>query len=179
MRWQDYLWLLLFSGACVLIYLYNKRRPRRSGSSQQRSKNPLTRREQKAWNELQAVGYRLEEVHPAVPVIMSVGEKTSSFNYDGNFIVSKGGESFLVKVMGGESPVMRAALRRELLLDCLFFQTEGVFIYHDEKGLEEVRFAFHGEPGGGRRRLLWKGALLLLIIAGLVFLGYLLKDTIF
>lgn len=179
MRWpQDYLWLLLLSGTYLLIYLFNRKRRRRS-KTPRRAGSPLTRREQKAWHELQAGGYRLDEIHPSMPVTMTMGGKKKNFNYEGNFIVSKGGESFLVKVIKGDSPLTWAGLRRELLLDCLFFQTDGVFFYHEERGqLEEVRFAFQSEQKG-KERLLWKAALILLIIIGIVFLGYLLKGSIF
>ena len=121
----------------------------------------------------------MDEIHPSMPVTMTMGGKKKNFNYEGNFIVSKGGEIFLVKVIKGDSPLTWAGLRRELLLDCLFFQTDGVFFYHEERGqLEEVRFAFQSEQKG-KERLLRKAALILLIIIGIVILGYLLKGSIF
>lgn len=179
MRWQDYLWLLLLSGTYLLIYTSSRKRRRRL-KAPRRAGSPLTRREQKAWHALQAGGYRLEEIHPSIPVKMTVDGRNKSFTYEGNFIVSKGSESFLVKVIKGDSLLTWAGLRRELLLDCLFFQTDGVFFYHEEKGqLQEVRFAFQSEPGGGRERFLWKAALALLIIIGALFLGYLLWQRLF
>ena len=178
MRWQDYLWLLLLSGACLMIYLA-RRKGRRRSKEKRRAASPLTRREQKAWRQLQAGGYRLEEIHPSMPVTMTLGGKRESFNYEGGFIVSRGGESFLVKVIKGDNAPARSALRRELLLDSLFFQTDGIFFYHEEKGrLEEVRFDYESAEGG-RGRLLWKGALILLIVVGIVFLGQLIRGSIF
>lgn len=179
LRPQDYLWLLILSGSYLLFFLYNRKR-RKSARPSRRADRPLTRREQKVWHKLQAAGYRLEEVHPSLPVTMTVDGKKKSFNYEGNFIVSKDGESFLVKLIQGENPLSWSALRRELLLDCLFFQTDGVFCYHEGRGqLEEVRFALQSGQGGGRPRLLWRAALLLLVILGILFLGYLLKDGFF
>ncbi len=178
MRWQDYIWLLLLSGAFLAFYIANRKGRRRSNSVR-RAVRPLTRREQKAWHLLQEGGYRLEEIHPSVPVTMIVGGKENSFNYEGDFIVSRGGESFLVKVIKGDSAPVRSQLRRELLLDSLFFQTSGIFFYHEEKGkLEEVRFAYGSAEGGGKG-LLWKGALILLIIMGIVFLGHLMRGSIY
>ncbi len=178
MRPQDYLWLLLLSGSYLLFFLFNRKRRKRAKPSR-RADRPLTRREQKTWHKLQAAGYRLDEIHPSLPVTMTVDGKKKNFNYEGNFIVSKGGESFLVKVIKGDSPLTWAGLRRELLLDCLLFQTNGVFFYHEERGqLEEVRYAYQGEQGG-KQRLLWKAVLILLIIIGIIFMGYLLRDGLF
>ena len=178
LRWQDYLWLLLLSGGCLIYYIFNRKKKSRSGAPR-RVSGPLTRREQKAWHKLQESGYSLEEIHPAIPVTMTAGGKVKSFNYEGCFIVSRGGEHFLVKFAPGESSLNRAGLRRELLLDTLFFQTDGIFFYHEEKGrLEEIRFDCRSEAGG-RERLLWKGALILLIITGILFLGHLLRGSIF
>ncbi len=179
MRWQDYLWLLLLSGGYLIYYIFNRKKRRRSKASRPPAV-PLTRREQKAWHKLQESGCLLEEIHPAVPVTMTAGGKTKSFNYEGSFIVSRGGEHFLVRLSPGESSLNRAGLRRELLLDTLFFQTDGIIFYHEEKGrLEEIRFDYRSEEQGGRERLLWKGALILLIIIGILFLGHLLRGSIF
>lgn len=178
LRWQDFLWLLLLSGGYLLYFIFNRKKRRRSGEPR-RPAGPLTRREQKAWHKLQESGYLLEEIHPAIPVTMTAGGKTKSFNYEGSFIVSRGGEHFLVKLAPAESSLNRAGLRRELLLDALFFQTDGIFFYHEEKGLlEEVRFDYRSQEGG-RQRLFWKGALILLVIMGILFLGHLLRGSIF
>ncbi|HOA35322.1 MAG: hypothetical protein WBK24_00375 [Dethiobacteria bacterium] len=178
MRPQDYLWLLLLSGSYLLFFLLNRKRRKRAKPSRPADR-PLTRREQKIWHKLQAAGYRLDEIHPSIPVTMTVDGKKKSFNYEGNFVVSKGGESFLVKLIKGDNPLTWTMLRRELLLDCLFFQTDGVFCYYEERGqLEEVRFAYRSEQGG-KQRLLLKAALFLLIIMGIIFLGYLLRDGLF
>lgn len=133
MRWQDYLWLLLLSGSYLLYFLFNRKRRRRK-KPRQWVDRPLTRREQKAWHKLQAGGYRLTEIHPALPVTMTVDGKKKSFVYEGNFIVSRGGESFLVKVIKGEGPLHWPGLRRDLLLDCLFFQTDGIFFLSGSPG---------------------------------------------
>jgi len=74
LRWQDYLWLLLLSGSYLLYFLFNRKRRRRK-KPRQWVDRPLTRREQKAWHKLQAGGYRLTEIHPALPVTMTVDGK--------------------------------------------------------------------------------------------------------
>lgn len=178
LRWQDYLWLLLLSGGCLIYYIFNRKKKRRSGAPR-RVPGPLTRREQKAWHKLRESGYSLEEIHPAIPVTMTAGGKVKSFNHEGGFIVSRGGEHFLVRLSPGEGSLNRAGLRRELLLDTLVFQTDGIFFYHEEKGrLEEIRFDYRS-GAGGRERFLWRGALILLIIMGILFLGHLLRGSIF
>ena len=162
----------------LLFFLFNRKRRKRA-KPPRRADRPLTRREQKAWHKLQAGGYRLTEIHPGLPVTMNVDGKKKSFAYEGNFIVSRGGESFLVKVIKGEDPLYWPGLRRELMLDCLFFQTDGIFFYLEAKEqLQEIRFTFQSEPGR-KERFLWKAALILLIIIGIVFLGHLLSDGIF
>jgi len=178
LRWQDYLWLLLLSGSYLLYFLFNRKRRRRK-KPRQWVDRPLTRREQKAWHKLQAGGYRLTEIHPALPVTMTVDGKKKSFVYEGNFIVSRDGESFLVKVIKGEGPLHWPGLRRDLLLDCLFFQTDGIFFYLEaQEKMQEIRFSFQSEPGK-KERYLWQAALILLITIGFVFLGRLLKGGIF
>lgn len=176
MRWQDYLWLLLFSGVAAAVYFMDRKGRRRSKTRRQRqADSPLTRREQKAWHLLQAGGYRLEEIHPSVPVTMTIKGKKSGFFYEGNFIVSRGSENFLVKIYSGANAPVRSALRRDLLMDSLFFQTDGVLLYDEARGqLEEIRFAYESEQGAGERRL-WKAALILLIVIGIAFLAYLAK----
>jgi len=174
MRPQDYLWLLLLSGSYLIFFLYSRKR-RKSARPSRRADRPLTRREQKIWNMLQAAGYQLEEVHPSLPVTMTVDGKKKSFNYEGDFIVSRGGESFLVKLIKADSPSSWSALRRELLLDCLFFQTDGVFCYHEARGeLEEVCFSYSREPV--ERPWPRKAVLLLLVIMGILFAAFLLRE---
>lgn len=178
MRRQDYLWLLLLSGSYLLFFLFNRKR-RKLKKPLRRVDRPLTRREQKAWHKLQAGGYRLAEIHPGLPVTMIVDGKKKNFSYEGNFIVSRGGENFLVKIIKGEEPLYWPALRRELLLDCLFFQADGIFFYVETKEQwQEIRFSFQSEPGK-KERYLWKAALVLLIIIGIAFLGHLLSGSAF
>ncbi|MGI6615832.1 MAG: hypothetical protein ACOX30_07450 [Dethiobacteria bacterium] len=172
MRRQDYLWLLLLSGSYLLFYLFNRKGKKRKKSAR-RVDRPLTRREQKAWHELQSSGFSLAEIHPALPVTMTVGGKEKSFNYEGNFLVTRGGKTYLVKVVRGEGPLHWPTLRRELLLDHLFFQTDGIFFYQEQKGqLQEISFSFQGEAGP-RERLLRRAALLVISL-GALYLGYLI-----
>lgn len=172
MRRQDYIWLLLLSGSYLLFYLFNRKRKKRK-KPLRRADRPLTRREQKAWHKLQDSGYRLAEIHPALPVSMSLDGKQKSFFHEGDFIVSRGGKNYLVKMIKGEGPLNWTALRRELLLDYLFFQTEGIFLYRENKGqLQEIRFSFQSEPSA-KSNFVRKAVLILLIALGAVYLGYL------
>lgn len=172
MRWQDYIWLILLSGSFLLFYIFN-RKSKKSRKPKPRSERPLTRREQKAWRKLEESGYRLVEIHPALPVIMSVDGKQKSFFHEADFIVSRGGKSFLVKTVKGQAPLNWNALRRELLLDYLFYQTDGIFFYREDKGqLQEIDFAFQSGPGP-RSRFIGKAALIVLIALGAIYLGYL------
>lgn len=172
MRRQDYIWLLLLSGSYLLIYLFNRKR-KKVKKPLRREDRPLTRREQKAWHKLQDSGYRLAEIHPSLPVSMSLDGKQKSFFHEGDFIVSRKGKNYLVKMVKGEGPLNWKALRRELLLDYLFFQTEGIFLYRENKGqLQEIGFSFQSEPGA-KEKFIRKAALILLIALGAVYLGYL------
>ncbi len=176
MRWQDYLWLLLLGGTALAFFLFSRtqgrkrRRPRRAD-------RPLTRREQKAWHKLQAGGYRLAEIHPEYPVTLTVDGKNRSFSYEGNFIVSRDGENYLVKITKGEEPLHWPTLRRELLLDALFFQADGVFLDLEAKEqLQEIRFSFQ-EEAAGKKQFLRRAALILLFAMGAAFLGHLISSS--
>lgn len=178
MRRQDYIWLLLLSGSYLLFYLFN-RKGKKKKKPVRRADRPLTRREQKAWHELQSAGYSLAEIHPSLPVAMSVGGKEKNFTYEGDFIVTRGGKSYLVKVVKGEGPLNWPALRRELLLDHLFFQTDGIFFYQEQKGqLQEISFTFQGEPGP-RERFIRRAALIALLSLGAIYLVYLITKGVF
>lgn len=175
MRWQDYLWLLLLGGSYLAYFLFSRKQGKQR-KRPSRADRPLTRREQKAWHKLQADGYRLAEIHPEHPVTLTVDGKIKSFTYAGNFIVSRDGESYLVKITKGEEPLHWPTLRRELLLDALFFQTDGVFLYLEAKGqLQEIRFS-RDEPAVNKQ-FLWRAALILLLAAGAAFLGHLLSSS--
>ncbi len=170
MVWQDYVLLLVVGGAALFYYLRQKRRPKKSARS--RTGNQLTRRELSAWRQLQAHGFKLEEIHPQIPIVIAAEAKKKEFNWEGNFSVSKNGRTYLVKVVRGDASLASAGLRRELLLDYLVFQPRGMFLYNGEKEvLQELNIIF--EPGagsGGREELLVRIILILLIVAGLALL---------
>jgi hypothetical protein len=175
LRWQDYLWLLLLGGSYLALYLFGRKKGKKR-KKRPRSERPLTRREQQAWHKLQAGGYRLAEIHPEHPVIMTVDGNRKNFSCAGNFIVSRDGELFLVKIIKGEEPLHWPALRRELLLDTLFFRTDGVFFYLEAKEqLQEIRFSFN-EPAV-KKQFLLRAALVLLLAIGAAFLGHLLSSS--
>ena len=171
MRWQDYLMLLLLLvGAYLVYFIKQKRKPK---ARRRRSGTQLARREQGAWRKLQARGYRLEEIHPFVPVTITCDRSKKDFTHEGDFTVSKGGKTYLVKVKKGDgSNLSSPGLRRELLLDYLFFLPDGLFLYDGEKEqLQELQISLAVEGyGGGKEKFLWQAALAVLIIAGLAFL---------
>lgn len=179
MRWQDYVLLLLMGGALLVYFRQRRRVPRgrRSAGGGGRRRERLTRREEAAWRILQTRGYRLEDIHPCVPVTLTVEDKSRHFTHSGGFIVGKGGKSFLVKIKRGEgTPLTAAELRRELILDFLFFQPAGLFLYDGEKDrLQELHLSFGGGSAGGKadNRLL-QLSLLLLIAVGVALLYRLL-----
>ena len=125
--------MLLLSGSYLLFYLFNRKGKKRKKPAR-RVDRPLTRREQKACHELQSSGFSLAEIHPALPVTMTVGGKEKSFNYEGNFIVTRGGKTYLVKVVRGEGPLHWPTLRRELLLDHLSFRQTVSFSTRSRRG---------------------------------------------
>lgn len=142
MRWQDYLFLILLLGGFLLyIKLSRKKRPLSSGARTGRRRQ-LTRREQAAWRKLQEQGFELRDIHPARPVALTCEQKSLEYIYEGGFTVKRGGKFYYVKIKRGEgSPLTSAGLRNELLLDYLFFQPEGLFLYDVEKDrLQALRF---------------------------------------
>ncbi len=169
MRPLDYLLLLLLSGAYLVYFIRRKRKP---PTARRRSDSRLSRREQSAWQKLQAGGYRLEEIHPSLPVTVSADDKKKEFTCDGDFLVSKGGQIYLVKVSrGGGVSISSPALRRELLLDCLLFQARGILLYDGEKErFQELSFLLNGGAETSRDRILWQAGLLMLIVIGIAFL---------
>lgn len=173
MVWQDYLLLLVVGGVSLFYYISRPRKPKRSART--RTSVQLSRREQAAWRKLQAQGYRLEEIHPEIPIALTMDRKQKEFAWEGNFSVSKGSRIYLVKVIRGEGPPSSADLRRELLLDYLVFQPRGIFLYDGEKEqLQQLDFVFN--PGGKRtdhKMLLVRVSLILLIAIGLVIIYHL------
>lgn len=171
MRWQDYLLLLLLAGAYLFYFIRQKRRPKKR---RRRPGGQLTRRELGAWRRLHERGFRLEEIHPSLAVTITEEGKKKPFSHEGDFFVARGGKSYLVKIKRGEGATLSSpGLRRDLLLDYLFFQPDGIFLYDAEKDrLRELQISLAGESGGGwsKERILWQAALVVLIVAGLVFL---------
>ena len=172
MRPLDYILLLLLCSAFLIYYLKQRRKPKRRRS--RRPGNQLTRRELKAWRKLQLQGYKLEEIHPTVPVKVICDQKEKGFTWEGNFTVTRGGKSYLVRVIKGDgaSSAARAAGREALLLDQLVYQPHGFFLYDEEKDeLMEVKFAFEeGAGSSARNYLLMRLGLILIITVALVLL---------
>ncbi len=83
----------------------------------------------------------------------------------------------MVKITKGEEPLHWPTLRRELLLDALFFQADGVFLYLEAKEqLQEIRFSFQEEPAV-KKQFLRRAALILLFAMGAAFLGHLISSS--
>ena len=128
MQWPDYLILALLAGVYLLHFLVYRKKPQ-AISRRRRSRDRLTRKEEDAWRKLQAQGYRLEEIHPSVPVTLTVEQKNRQFNFTGGFTVRKGAKTYLAKVKRGEASALTSTeLRNELLLDYLFFQPDGLLV---------------------------------------------------
>lgn len=169
MRPQDYLLLLLLGGAYLLYFLKQRRKPQKSRAK--RENIQLSRREQAAFRKLQDRGYKLEEIHPEIPVTLAAEQKKKEFTWEGNFSVSRRGKIYLVKVVKGDGSLASAGLRRELLLDYLVFQPAGMFLYDGEKEqLQELDLLFETGSGGGKEKLLVRISLIILIIVGLALL---------
>ncbi|MEW5784905.1 MAG: hypothetical protein AB1767_07515 [Bacillota bacterium] len=171
MRPLDYILLFLLIGGYLFYYIYQKRK--RKVRRQRRPGSRLTRREQAALRKLQTRGFKLEEIHPTVPVTITYEQKSKTFDWEGNFTVAKRGKIHLVKVIRGDDAASSAAVRRELLLDYLLYQPNGFFVYDGEKEqLQELNFSFDsgGGSGGGREKLLLRLALIVLILVGLALL---------
>lgn len=165
MRWQDYIIL----GVLVAGYLYfcfQERKPKKVKFPGRE----LTRKEEKTWRVLKDKGFRLQEVHPSVPVSMRRDGKEHSFAHAGELFVTKKGKLYLVKIKKDkDSRINTASFRRELMLDFLFFQPEAILLFDTEREkLQQISFRTQGFPAE-RRRLL-SILLLILIIIGVVFL---------
>ncbi len=169
MRLQDYLLLLLLGGAALFYFIRQRRKPQKSRAK--RENTQLSRREQAAFRKLQDRGYKLEEIHPTIPVVIAADQKKKEFTWEGNFSVSKGGKIYLVKVVKTDGSLASAGLRREILLDYLVFQPTGLFLYDGEKEqLQQLNLSFDSGIGGGQERLLVRISLIILILVGLALL---------
>jgi hypothetical protein len=174
MRPQDYI-LLALMVAAYLVYWRLQKRKTKARSRRRRPSNQLTRREQAALRQAQALGFQLEEIHPEVPVTIAADRKSKSFEWSSNLSVARKGKVYLVKVVKGDVSLASAELRRELLLDYLVFQPHGLYLYDGEKEqLQELNISFGSGGGGGdrsaKKELLVRAALIVMIIAGLALL---------
>lgn len=169
--------MLLLLGGAALFYFLRYRRPRRKKrSSPGKNRGRLTRREEAAWNLLQIRGYRLEEIHPAIPVTFTVENKSRRFTHRSGFTVVKSGKVYLVKVKQGEGASLSTpVLRRELMLDFLFFRPAALFLYDSERDrLQKLSFSCGGGYMGNTDNRFLLLSLLLLVIAGVALLCRLL-----
>ncbi len=164
MRWQDYLILLLLAGAYAAYLVIGKRRFKNRGG---RHNQQLTRREEMLLSRLKTEGYRLEEIHPGLPVTLKVDQKSRHFNYRGALTVHRGGKCYLVKIRRREiTPLDSSVLRHELLLDYLFFQVDGILFYDPEKDRIQELFFRIGNGSRGLERWWLQIALVVLIALG-------------
>lgn len=177
MRPVDFIFLLIII-ACTAFYIwYKNRRPRTR--SRQKSPN-LNRAEKAALNALKEEGYTLHEIHPVIPVQYEVDkEKKKDFTHAGNFIVRKGGRSYLVKVVKGEKTALTSAsARNDLLLDHLFFLPHGIIVYNvDNNRIQEVSFSFGGYSA--LEKNFTRVALIGLILAGIAFTAFYVYMEVF
>ena len=140
----------------------------------------LNRNEKAALKALQEEGYTLQQAHPVISVAMNVDDdKKKEFNHKINFIASRGGRSYLVKVVKGDntSPLSSAALRKDLLMDQLFFLPAGILVYNvDNNRIQKISFSFDGYSIMEKK--ITRAALIILIMIGVAILGWYIYEGV-
>jgi len=167
--------------AGYLLYLRLKSRQPRKKFATQGTREELNRNETEALKALQEKGYVLHVIHPEMPVTLTVdNHKQKTFLHTGNFTVRRRGRTYLVKLIKGNqtSPLASNDVRKNMLLDQLFFLPAGILVYNvDNKQWQEVHFSWGGSSS--REKILLKVALILLIIAGLVVMFWYIYGGVF
>ncbi len=97
----------------------------------------------KARQILEEAGYSLLQVQPTVKVNMKIQGRGHRFDMKSDYLVSKSGRRYLVRVRRDNKPVRLNAKvwRNALLRDVLLFRAHGVLVLNLEKeSLVEVHF---------------------------------------
>lgn len=130
-------WLLLgVIGLSVLIWRLQGRRSRIAGRKPGQSNT-------RAILILEEAGYNVQKVKPAVVVRMTIDEKLHTFELKGDYLVSRGGRRYLVRIRRDGKPLRLQSKmwRNSLLRDVQAFGTAGIIMLDTEKEtLHEVSF---------------------------------------
>lgn len=179
MRPVDFVFLAIIV-AGYLLYLWLKNGWPRRKKSTPFTDTDLSRNEKAALKALQDKGYVLQQSHPVVSVTMNVDErKQKEFTHKSNLKVRKDGQTYLVKVVKGEntSALSSASMRRDLLLDQLFFLPAGILVYNvDNNRLQEIKFSFAGYSVLEKKII--RIVLVVLIIIGIAIIGWYLIEGV-
>ncbi len=94
---------------------------------------------------LEEAGFELMEVQPVLSVNMSVQGRPHRFEMKGDYLASRGGRKYLVRLRRDSKPVRlnSKAWRNALLRDVLLFGTHGALVLDlDRETVYEVHFQF-------------------------------------
>ncbi len=130
-------WLLLVV-ICLIFIVWHYR----GGRSRISGKDP-GKSNAKAIKILEEAGYQVQKVKPAVHINMNIDDKLHEFDIKCDYLVSRSGQTYLVRVRRDGKPLrLQSKLWRNLLLlDVQAFGTAGIVILDTEKGLlQEVSF---------------------------------------
>jgi len=136
MSLKDWLLLGVFAAAGLLFWLRGKRTARISGKKPGQSNS-------RAILLLEEAGYEVIRVKPNIAVKMEIDDKDYTFELKGDYLVTREGHKFLVRVRRDSKPArLHSKLwRGTLLRDALAFRVSGVVVLNAEKeSLHEVRF---------------------------------------
>jgi hypothetical protein len=138
-RIQDW----LFLGILLLVLLIYLARSRGRRTSVQGRKPGHT--DNRARQVLEDAGFSLLEVQPTISVNMEIQGKPHRFDLKSDYLVSRNGRRYLVRVRKDAKPVRLNAKvwRNALLRDVLLFNTYGVLVLNLEKEtVSEVHFKY-------------------------------------
>jgi len=133
-------WLLL--GIVLLgMVIYQVRQRSRRGTSVQGKKPGHT--DNKAKQIMEEEGFSLLQVQPVINVTMEIQGRPHRFEMKSDYLVSKGGRNYLVRVKRETKPVRlhSKVWRNALLRDVLLFKTYGILVLDlGKETISEVHF---------------------------------------
>jgi hypothetical protein len=130
-------WIILVVVMIISFVAWVYRRPRRITGQK------AGKADGKARALLEEAGYEIQRVRPAVTVQMEIDGKAYPFELKSDFLVSRGGRRYLVRIRRDEK---QARLQSKLwrgahLRDVLAFGADGLLVLNVEKGtVQQVRF---------------------------------------
>lgn len=130
-------WLLLgLIGFSAIIWRLRGLRSRISGRKPGQSNS-------RAVLILEEAGYKVEKIKPAVQVRMTIDGKLHTFELKGDYLVTRGGRNYLVRLRRDGKPLRLQSKmwRSSLLRDVQAFRTAGIIMLDtDKESLHEVSF---------------------------------------